>query len=384
MNPFRGKHVTIVESTQVPLLRLMVRRFWALETVRLSGISPFVMVIALSAMGSYRHCEADDVQVDMTEREANAIRTCVSANRITLGDLTFRLTTVHEDRGVSEPTTLTMGDARSGRVEIVRMPRFEQTHTILLSSGACRVDDTLANSGRSNAFLFRDQKWTQFDSKKQTAVTRMPEQMPGRPPIDPFECLGYDVRFSIESMLNRDNAKVVGRRPEIGAVEVEVTTDGGQRWNCVLDSTRSYLPVSSKLFMADGSLVYSAMAEYKALEDGPGWMLDQAEVQWFRGPGNEVSTQGDWKQRKQLLVSDVRRPSSAEIQAAFSTELPAGWSRVDLTQPRPERDSGPRSLERPLTSRQEGISRSLLIWLNVIAVAAIAVIWAVRHRTKVT
>jgi RNA polymerase sigma factor (sigma-70 family) len=252
----------------------------------------------------------------------------IRANYAQFRTLRTTLRTTSLDRSVTKREEVTNQLPGGGTVRFVREPSSVRRERILL-----RGDDLLRESMEEDGqtWSFLGGVWTQYSPKAGMAWLRLPDQMPGLPPLDPRNIASLEQRWLFVDRLRDDRVLEAGpTRTGDGQLRMSVLLEHAfdkehtERYRCEFDPARNDLPTRIVVFReGDGIGIVLDIAYQEALP-GAAWFLQKATEKFFypelaRSPDSDA-----WRQSMIVETTEELHVNEGIADDAFLVRLPDG------------------------------------------------------------
>jgi RNA polymerase sigma factor (sigma-70 family) len=241
------------------------------------------------------------------------------------------LQTTSLDRSVTKREEVTTKLPNGGMARVVRQPSSVRRERVLLSG-----DDVLreAMEEDGNIWALHGGVWTQYLPKLNTAWLRLPEQMPGMPPLDPRNIASMEQRWLFVDWLRGDRILEIGPtrppdgQPRLAALmEHAFDRENKERYRCEFDTARNDLPTRI-VVLRDGDKIGIVLdIAYQEVIPGSAWFFKKATCRYF-GPEFARSPDSDaWRQATTVETMGkvhVNEPIDTDV---FAVKIP-GDARV--------------------------------------------------------
>jgi hypothetical protein len=270
------------------------------------------------------------------KQEVGRIADHIKDNYARLRTVSVLLQTTHLDRSVTKREEVTTKSPKGGTAHFVRTP-FSVWRARILLSGDDLLREPMDEDGE--IWAFHGGVWTQYRPKRKAAWLRLPEQMPGIPPLDPRNVASLEQRTLFVDQLRGDRVLEIGPtqapdgQPRLATL-MEHAFDPRQkeRYRCEFDPARNDLPTRIVFLRGEDKIGIVLDITYQEVIPGSAWFLKKATCKFYGRPELERSPDSEaWRQATIVETKGrvhVNEPIDAD---AFAVKLPAGTRVSDAT-----------------------------------------------------
>jgi hypothetical protein len=221
------------------------------------------------------------------------------------------LQTTSSDRSVTKREEVTNKMPNGLTVQFVREPFTVWRERVLLCG-----DDLLREGMGEDGQIWslHGGVWTQYVPKQKTAWLRLPEQMPGVPPLDPRNIASLEQRSLFVDSLRKDRvietgpARTLDGQPRITAL-MEHTFDAEhkERYRCEFDTIRNNLPTRVIILRDLDPQKIGIVLDitYQEVIPGRAWFFKKATCRFF---GHEPVRSPDSEAWRQTVSVETKGP----------------------------------------------------------------------------